>query len=177
MNEVHPRHFAEDIKVPRNQMILGYDRNRIPKCTKHLKAAPGQLETPFDGLVRVCHTRKGNDRRFPGSLRQRLGEEAWRIFLHKDLGFEIQSARQAQEFMAGSRVAVDAPMLTPSIRINTESKTNVRAVVSCYDGARRIYEEFCLRPRFRPCIFLLLLKRNTQSLESIEGIIGRAAAA
>src|SRR5215218_9704613 len=69
---------------------------------------------------------------------QFLLEQFRRVRLDQQLGFEIESGRQAEKRMRRPREAVDAAMLTTAIRIDRTVESDVGRVVEGNDLARGI---------------------------------------
>ena len=65
--------------------------------------------------------------------------------LHHDFALKIEAGRKPQIFVRGPRIAIDAPMLTATIRIQTGFKIQVRAMVAGDDALAMINQELRAR--------------------------------
>jgi hypothetical protein len=89
--------------------------------------------------------------------------------LDQDLGLEIQTRRKREVFVSWARVTVDAAVLTPSIRVNTEIKSDVRTVIRGDDTAAVVFIQLGLGcTEFFPCALGKIVDRF-ESIGRVEG--------
>ena len=60
-----PCQLSQHVRIPRHELILGDDHNGVTEVGKHSQAAPRQLQTTFDRLVRISDPADGEHLWFP----------------------------------------------------------------------------------------------------------------
>ena len=110
-------------------MVFRDNHDRIAKIEKDFQAAAGQLFFLLNRLVTIRVAAERDDLRFPFMIRQFFAQYLRCIFFDHDLGFKIQSGREAEVLMCRPGVAVNAAMLAASIRIDASIKADIGAVV------------------------------------------------
>ena len=70
-----------------------------------------------------------------------MAQELRGIVLHEDLGFKIQARGEAEIFMGGTGITIDTAVLTPSVRVNTIRKPDVRTRVGREDRTGRVFKK------------------------------------
>src|SRR5450830_596951 len=136
------RQFGEQVEIAQDQRALGDDRHRVPIAQQHFEGLPGDRVLTLDGLVRIGVGTQVDRRTHIAGLGQLLLQHIGGVGLGNQFGFEIQPRRQVPIGMAGPRIAVDAAMLTPAIRIDRAIERQVRRVVARDDGLGRFDTHF-----------------------------------
>ncbi len=177
---VRAREVREQVGVAHHQRVLGDHRHGIAQLSQDRQAGAGELERALDGLVAVGHPAGGDDPRPPGRLRQLGAQEPRRIGFDQDARLEVHSSRPAEEFVARSRIAIDAAVLAAAVGVEAGVEAEVGTVVVREDGARAVGEEARGGPgRGRTVIIAravrIVVAGEPQRLEAVADIAGGAA--
>jgi len=105
------------------------------------------LQASLHGLVRVGDAAHGQHLRFPVRGRQFSAEQLGRIFLNQDLRLEVESRGEAEIFVGGAGIAVDAAMLAPSVDVDAGVEADVGAFVGRNNRPGSVLEEMSFRRR------------------------------
>ena len=141
MNKVLVGEAGEDVRITRDEMVLGDDADRIAKIQKDFQTRSTQFELSFYGLVAIRVAREGDGLGDPGRLSKRLPEEERRISLYENLRFEVQAGGKAEELMTGPGITINASMLTPPVGIYAVSERHIGTVVFREYGLRSVHQE------------------------------------
>ena len=165
------RQLLQDVQVPRHQVVLGDDGHRVAEGRKHLQATAGKLQPALHRLIRVGHAAQGDDLRLPAGRCQLTAQQLRRPLLHQDPRFEIEAGGETQIFVSRARVAVDAAVLAPAVRIDAGIEAHVRAVVVRDDGPGGVLEKSGGGSHRNA------VRHEIQRLETVPGIVAASSSA
>src|SRR5207253_1065912 len=109
--------------------VLGDDGDRVAKLGEHFKTAPRQLYAALDRLIAIGDAADAQNARLPARRGKLAAEQLRSVFLDEDLRLEVQAGGEAEVFMIGPRVAIDATVLAAAVRIDAGVEADVGAVV------------------------------------------------
>jgi hypothetical protein len=122
-------------------MVFGNDPDRVAEIRQHLKAPAREFQPLLYRLIGVCNPADCQDLRPPTGRGKLASKKLWGVFLYQDPGFEVEAGGEAEIFVGGTSVAVDAPMLASPVRIETGFESDVGTVVSADDSPGGILEQ------------------------------------
>ena len=131
---VMTRQFAQQVNIPRDQLVLGDEADRVAEFGQDFETTARDFQTPFDGLVRIGHAAHRQDLRPPAGRGKFLPQQRGRIFLHHDLRFKIESGGKAEVLMGRPGVTINAAMFAAAIRIDAGAEADIGTVVPGNDG-------------------------------------------
>ncbi len=165
--------LLQHIDIPRDEMILGDDANRIGEIGKDLQALSSQPQFPFNGLITIGHTTERYHPRNPLRGSQFIPQKRWCVFLDHDSRFKIQASRKTKIFVSWPRKTIDTTMFAPTVRINARIKPNVRTVVPSDNRFRGVAIEMSLRLGSFPILATIQIKFQMQTIKPIGRILRR----
>src|SRR6185312_4426530 len=96
MDEIEPRHLAQDVEVAQHEGVFRDDADRLPRLEGHFEAAPRQAKAPLGRLVAISDSRHGHELALPAITCQKFAKQLGRAFLNKNLRLEIDSCVESQ---------------------------------------------------------------------------------
>ena len=133
-------HAGENVEIAQHQRRLGDNADRMVGAVEHFQDAAHDFVAPLDRLIGIGIGADGDHLRRIAGRRQFLRQKLGGFRLHEQLGFEIESGRQAEIGVGRAREAVDAAVLAAAIGIDRAVETDVGRVVAGDDlagGIRR----------------------------------------
>ena len=110
-------------------MVFGYDDNRIAKLRQDFDTPPRELKLSLDGLIAIRDAADSDDFGLPLSRTKLRSKQHWRVLFDEYLRFEIETGGESKVLVIGTSIAVDASVLTASIRVDARFEADIRAVV------------------------------------------------
>src|SRR6185369_11589021 len=107
----------------------------IAKLGEDLEAAASDAQAAFNRLIAVGVAGERNDLRLPAWRGEGLTQQRRSVLLHHDALLEIETGAEAQIFVRGPRITVDAAVLAAAVGMQAEAETQVRTVVLSQGGA------------------------------------------
>ena len=153
-------------------MALRDQGGRVSELRQHFQAATSDLQPSFRGLIGIRDAADPQNLRPPARRRELRPQQLRRIFFDEDLRLEVQPRRESQVLVIGSRVAVDAAVLAPPVRVEAGVEANVGAAVARDQRTRRVPQQARLWRRVvgvPPAVAL-----DCQRLEAIGRVVHRA---
>lgn len=125
---------TEEVCVAGDEVIFRDDGDWVAESGEHFKAATGDFEFSFDGLVGIGDA--AADERFwlPRWMVEFVGEEFGCVFLDDDAGLEVDSGIEAQVFVVRAGVAIGASVFAAAVGIEAGLNAEVGAVVGGDNG-------------------------------------------
>ena len=177
-NEHHDRlmsrQFCEQINVARDEMVFGHDADGIAELREHFQAAPRDPQPALHGLVTIGDAAHRDDLRFPLRRGEFLAQQLRPVLLDHDARLEIQPGREAEIFVRGPGVAINAAVLAATIWIDTRVEADVRAVVVIDERLRGVAKILCAGS----AVLLrvpLVVRLDVNSFEAIRRVVRRTA--
>jgi len=126
--------LLEEVDVAGDEVVFGDDGAGVAKVEEDLEAAAGELEFAFDGLVGIGDAADGDGLGLPGFFGEFFAEEVGGGLFDEDFGFEVEACGEAEIFVGGAGVAVDAAVGAAAIGVEAVREADVGAVVGGDDG-------------------------------------------
>lgn len=134
--------FLQVIEIAENEAAFGDDGNGLSGLCHDFEASAGDLEFGFDGLIAVGHAGHDDGLAGPLGFGEFFAEEIGCVGLGDDACFKVQAGGQAEVFVGGSGVAVDAAMLASAVGIEGPTEADVGRLDVVDDRACAVSEDF-----------------------------------
>src|SRR5687768_17281206 len=112
--------------------------------TQHFQHTSCQAQVALARLIRVCIDAKRDWFWHIRLFCQLPSQKLRRIDLDEYFAFEIQSRRQAQVTVGGTREAIDAAMLASAIRIERNAERHIRRLITAEYGFGMFFDDLGL---------------------------------
>lgn len=131
----------QQVEVACDELALGDKGDRLATFDHDLEGAAGDLQGSLHRLVGIGDAGDHDGLGEPFGFCEFTAEELGGVVLGEDGGFEVEAAGEADVFMGGTCVAIDASMLAAAVGVDSPFEVEVGDIYWIDERARAVGED------------------------------------